>query len=161
RRPFASPRSASCWWNPSAWRVRVRQSEASSSQHPGFVLELRNQLSDVLDLDASLAARWLRGLEDFEMRGEIDTVIGRALFGDRLLLGLHDVGKAGVARLVRPQIGSDDRRSLQLDSLQAAIDLARHLEIRTVDFELGGKGRLRPPEQGRQHLAGLVGIVVA
>ena len=30
----------------------------------------------------------------------------------------------------------------------------------SVDFELGGKGRLRPAEQRRQHLAGLVGIVV-
>ena len=91
---------------------------------------------------------------------EIDAVIGGALVGDRLLLRLHDVGQAGVARLVQPQIGSYDRRALQFQGLQAAIDLARHLEIGTIDFELGGKGRLRPSEQRRQHLAGLVEIVV-
>ncbi len=94
------------------------------------------------------------------MGGQIDAVIGRALVGDRLLLRLHDVGQAGVARLVQPQVCSYDRRSLEFQGLQAAVDLAGHLEIGTVDFELGGKGRLRPSEQGRQHLAGLVGIVV-
>ena len=92
--------------------------------------------------------------------GEIDAVVGRALVGDRLLLRLHDVGQAGVARLVQPQIGGDDRRPLQLHGLQAAVDFARHLEIGAVDFELGGEGRLRPAEQRGQHLAGLVGVVV-
>ncbi|HEY6406998.1 MAG TPA: tetratricopeptide repeat protein, partial [Ktedonobacteraceae bacterium] len=119
-----------------------------------------NQFGDVLDLDASLAAGRFRGLEHFETRRQIDAVVGRALVVDRLLLRLHDVGQRGVARLVQSQVGRYDRRPLQLHGLQAAIDFARHLEIGAVDFELGGKGRLRPAEQGCQHLAGLVGIVV-
>ena len=90
------------------------------------------------------------------MGGKIDAVIGCALVGDRLLFRLHDVGQAGIARLVQPQIGRYDRRTLEFQGLQAAVDFARHLEIGTVDFELGGKRRLRPAEQRRQHLAGLV-----
>ena len=62
------PRSAPCWWSPSGMRCRVRQSTAWSSENPGFVLELRHQLGDVLDLDAALAARRFGGLEDLEMR---------------------------------------------------------------------------------------------
>src|SRR4029079_13775382 len=69
-------------------------------------------------------------------------------------------GQRGVARLVQTKIGGDDGRSLQLHGLQATIDFARDLEIRTVDFELGGEGRLRPDEKCGQHLAGLVRVVV-
>src|SRR5258705_10584218 len=123
---------------------RVRQSTAWSSENPRFGLELRNKFGDVLYLDASLAAGRFSGLEHFEMRREIDAVIGRALVVDRLLLRLHDVGQRRVARLVQPQIGGDDRWSLQLHGLQAAVDLARDLEIGAVDFELGSKSRLRP-----------------
>ena len=94
------------------------------------------------------------------MRREIDAVVGRALVGDRLLLRLHDVGQRGIARLVQSQVRSYDGRPLQFHRLQAAVDFARHLEIGTIDFELGGKGRLRPAKQSSQHLAGLVGIVV-
>src|SRR4029077_4977156 len=120
---------------------RVRQSAAWSSQNPGFGLEFGDQLGDVLYLDAPLAAGRFRGLEYLEMRRQIDAVIGRALVIDRLLLRLHDVGERGVAWLVQTKIGRDDGRSLQLHGLQAAIDFARYLEIRTIDFELGGEGR--------------------
>jgi len=72
----------------------------------------------------------------------------------------HDVGQAGITRLVQPQIRGDDGRPLQFHGLQPAIDFTGHLEIGTVDLKLGGKGRLRPSEQGRQHLAGLVAIIV-
>src|SRR4029079_12372633 len=123
-------------------RYRVRQSAASSSENPGFGLEFGYQLTDVLDLDAALAAGRFRGLEHFEMRREIDAVIGRALVVDRLLLRLHDVGQRSVARLVQSQVGSDDGRSLQLHGLQTAVDLARNLEIGALDLELGGEGRL-------------------
>ena len=69
-------------------------------------------------------------------------------------------GRTGVARLVQPQIGGDDRRALQLHRLQAAVDLARHLDGVAIDRELGGEGALRPAGQRRQHLAGLVAVVV-
>jgi hypothetical protein len=44
--------------------------------------------------------------------------------------------------------------------LQAAVDLAGDLRLVAVDLDLGGKRRLAPAEQCRQHLAGLVGVVV-
>ena len=65
--------------SPSATRGRVRQSATWSSDNPGFVLELRHQFGDVLDLDACLAARRFGGLEDFEARREIDAVLSDAL----------------------------------------------------------------------------------
>ena len=79
---------------------------------------------------------------------------------DRLLLGLHDVGQRGVARLVEAQVGGDHRRHLELDVLEAAVDLALHLDRAVGDVELVGEGALRPAEQRGQHLAGGVGIVV-
>ena len=93
-------------------------------------------------------------------RLDVGAVVGRALFVERLLLGLHDVGQRGIARLVEAKVGGDDRRHLQFHRLQAAIDFARHLGLVAVDHHLGGEGALRPAEQGGQHLAGLVGIVV-
>ena len=50
--------------------------------------------------------------------------------------------------------------SLTLERLEAAVDLARHVRLLAVDHDLGGEGRLRPAEQGGQHLAGLVAVVV-
>src|ERR1700721_1404283 len=111
-------------------RYRVRPSTAWSLQNPRFGLQLRHQLSDVLDLDATLAARRFGGLENLKARRQIDTIVRRALVGDRLFL--------------------------DFDGLQPAIDFARHLEVGTVDLKFGGKRRLRPPEQGCQHLSGLV-----
>src|SRR5438045_218990 len=102
----------------------------------------------------------LRCFVEVEMGEAIDALVGGILVGARLLLRLHDVGKARIARLVQPQVRGDDRRPLQLDGLQAAIDFTCHLEIGAVDFELGGKGRLRPAKQRGQHLAGLVTVVV-
>src|SRR6201995_3133664 len=75
------------------------------SENPGFVLQFRHQLGDVLDLDAALAARRFRCLEHFEMRREIDAIVGRGFVRDPPLLRLNDVGQRGVARLVEPQIG--------------------------------------------------------
>src|SRR3954469_19851374 len=130
------------------------------SEHPGFGLEFGDELGDILDLDAGLTTRRLRSLEDLEARREIDTGIGGGLLRDRLLLCLHDVGQRSIARLVEAKIGGDDRGSLQLNGLQAAIDLAGHLEVGAFDLELGGKGRLCPTQQRGQHLAGLVAVVV-
>src|SRR5262245_24483338 len=94
------------------------------SDHSHLVLELLDQLADRLHLDAGLAAGRLGGLQDFESRRDVDAIgVGRLLI-DRLLLRLHDVGQAGVARLVEPQVGGHDRRRLQLHRLQPAVDLA-------------------------------------
>ena len=69
-------------------------------------------------------------------------------------------GSAGVARLVEAQVGGDDRRHLELHGLQAAVDLAGDQDAVALDHELRGEGALRPAEQRRQHLAGLVAVVV-
>src|SRR5690606_6754639 len=84
-------------------------------------LEARHQLGDVLDLDARLAADRLLGLQHLEPRRDVDAVIGGGLLVERLLLGLHDVGQRGVARLVEPQVRRHHRRQLDLDHLQAAV----------------------------------------
>ena len=111
---------------------RARQSTASSSEHPSFVLELRHQFGDVPDLNARLAARRLRSPENFEARDDIDAVVGDCLFRDRLPLRLHDVGERRIVRLAEAEIGRDDRRPLQLDGLQAAVNL---LEVGSSSLE--------------------------
>src|SRR5450631_1814246 len=83
------------------------------SQDSCFVFELADEFGDRADLGAGLADRWLGGLEDFEARRGVDPVIRRRLVGDRLLLRLHDIGQRGIARLVEPQVGGDDRRGLE------------------------------------------------
>ena len=62
--------------------VAHRQSKASSSEHPGFVLEFRHQLGDVLDLDARLAARRFSRPENLKARGDVGAVIGDGLLGE-------------------------------------------------------------------------------
>ena len=124
------------------------------------LLELGDQLGRVGDLDAGLAARRLDGLEHLEARRDVDAVVGRLLHLERLLLRLHDVGQRGIARLVEAQVGGDDGRQLDLQRLEAAVDLARDERRLALDDELGGERGLRPAEQRRQHLAGLVAVVV-
>ena len=123
-------------------------------------LELGDELGRVGDLDAGLAARRLDGLQHLEARRDVDAEVGGLLDVERLLLRLHDVGQRGIARLVEAQVGGDDRRQLELQRLQAAVDLARHERALALDHELGGERRLRPAEQRRQHLAGLIAVVV-
>ena len=92
------------------------------------------------------------------MAGDIDPEVTDGLGVDGLLLGLHDVGQAGVARLIQPQVGGDHRRQGQLQGLQSAVDLAGHHGLAAGDLDLGGEGGLGPVEQGGQHLAH--GVVV-
>ncbi|SJM32112.1 hypothetical protein BQ8482_240050 [Mesorhizobium delmotii] len=131
-----------------------------SLEHAGFVLQLVDQFGDALDLDARLAAARLLGLDHLQPRLDVGAVVGRALLVERLLLGFHDVGQRGIARLVEAKIRGDNRRHLQFHRLQAAIDLARHLGLVAIDNDLGSKSALRPAQKCGQHLAGLVRIVV-
>src|SRR5690606_30582744 len=59
-------------------------------------LERSDELGDVLNLDARLAAARLLGLQNFQARGNVDAEIGRGLFVQRLLLRLHDVRQRGI-----------------------------------------------------------------
>src|SRR5882757_388633 len=130
------------------------------SDHSRFVTQLVYKLGHGLHLDAALALGRLLDLQHLEPGRDVDAqrVGGQDL--DRLLLGLHDVGQRGVARLVEAQVGGDHRRQLDLDVLQDAVDLALDLGRAIGDVQLVGEGALRPAEKGGQHLAGLVGVVV-
>ena len=57
---------------------RPRREAAPPSDHPGFVLELRDEFGDGGDLDASLAPGRLDGLQHLQPRRDIDAEIGRA-----------------------------------------------------------------------------------
>ena len=102
----------------------------------------------------------LRRLDDFQTRRDVDAEIGRLLDVERLLLGLHDVRKRRVARLVETQVRRHDRRHVELDRLETAVDLAGDHDRAAVDRDLGGERALRPAEQCGEHLAGLVAVVV-
>ena len=108
----------------------------------------------------ALASAGLGGLQHFQPRRDVDAIVGRRLLADRLLLRLHDIGQRGVARLVEAQVRRDDRRQLQRHGLQAAVDLARHLDRAVADGDLGNESPLAPAGQRREHLAGLVAVVV-
>ena len=88
------------------------------TERPGL-LQLGDELGGVGHLDAGLAARRLHRLEHLEARRDVDAVVGRLLHLERLLLGLHDVGQRGIARLVETQVGGDDGRQLQLRASRA------------------------------------------
>src|SRR3546814_341206 len=136
------------------------KTSALMSDHLRFVLQLRHQLGHVGHLHAALALGRLHHLQGGEARRRVDTEVGWRRLVDRLLLRLHDVRQRSVARLVQAQVGGDDRRRLDGDGLQPAVDLPGHGEGTVADLDLRGEGRLAPAEQGREHLAGLVAVVV-
>ena len=111
-------------------------------------------------LDAGLALRRLDHLQRLQARRHVHAERLGLQVLERLLLRLHDVRQRDVARLVQPQVGGDDRRQLDRDRLQAAVHLARDLRLFAFHLQLRGESRLRPAQQRREHLAGLVGIVV-
>src|SRR6185295_3955508 len=113
------------------------------SDHLGFVLQLGHQRGHIGHLDAGAALGRLADLERLDARRDVDPEVGRLERLQGLLLGLHDVGQRHVARLVQAQVGGHHRRQLELDGLEAAIDLARHRRKAAVDDDLGGEGGLR------------------
>src|SRR5690349_17928576 len=74
------------------------------SDHSRFVAQLVDQLGNGLHLDAGLALGRLLDLQHLEARRHVDAQRVRRQRLDRLLLGLHDVGQRGVARLVEAQV---------------------------------------------------------
>ena len=123
-------------------------------------LSFSTSSATLLTLTPALRTGGSVGLDHFKARLGVDAVIGGGLFVDRLFLRLHDVRQRSVARLVQAQIGGDDGRQLELHRLQAAVDFARHHQRVAVERDFGSKGALRPAEQRRQHLAGLIAVVV-
>jgi hypothetical protein len=128
---------------------------------PASFFSLSTSSATSADLHAGLAATRLFGLDEPQGAGRCRRRISSGRFlVERLLLGLHDVGQRGVARLVEAQIGGDDGRQLDRDGLQAAVDLAGDVGRAIADLDLGGEGRLAPAKQRGQHLAGLVAVII-
>src|SRR5919206_2915596 len=80
----------------------------SSSKDAGLVAQLGDELGDRAHLGARLALRRLRHLQHLEPRRHVDPErLGRGLV-QGLLLGLHDVRQARIARLVEAQVRGHD-----------------------------------------------------
>ncbi len=123
-------------------------------------LSLSNQLGHVGHALTGAALGRLGHFQRGQAGRDIDAEVGRLDGVERLLLGLHDVGQRGVARLVQAQVGGDHRRQLDRHGLEATVDFTRHRGLAIGKGDLRSEGRLRPARQRSQHLAGLVGIVV-
>src|SRR5271165_5712620 len=151
-----------CLMAPPAWSSRTSDvmGIAPGSDDFGFRAQLGDQFGDRADLLAGLALRRFGDAEHDEPRRRIDAEIGRLERLDRLLAGLHDVGQRGIARLIEPQVGGDDGGQRQRQRLQSAIDFAGHGDRVALDGHLAGEGALRPAEQGGEHLAGGIHVVV-
>ena len=69
-------------------------------------------------------------------------------------------GSDAITRLVQAKVGGNDRRRLDRDVFEAGIDLAGDGDLTVLQVDLRGERALGPAEQGGQHLAGLVAVVV-
>ena len=56
----------------------------------------------------------------------LDAELCERQHGERLALRLEDLGQLDVARLIQPQVRRDDGRQVDLERLEAGVDLARH-----------------------------------
>lgn len=103
-----------------------------------------------------------RNLQGLEPSLVLNSKVGQRLLLQRLLLRLHDVGQAGVPRLVQPQIGRDDHGQLGPQRLNTAVDLARHFDgaVLVLDLDLAGLRRLRPAQEAGKHLSRLALVAV-
>lgn len=88
-------------------------------------------------------------------------IIRQRLLLQRHLLGLHNLGQRREPRLIEPQIRRNHHRQLGAHRLRPAINLLRDADrVPLPKLNLARLCRLRPPQQAREHLARLVGIVV-
>ena len=87
----------------------------------------------------------------------LNTKIGQSLLLERLLLRLHDVGQAGISRLIQPQIRRDDHGKLRAKRLNSTVDLLCNFNRASLvlDADIAGLCRLRPAQQTRKHLTRL------
>src|SRR3954469_995401 len=117
------------------------------SDHLGFVAQLVDQRLRVGHLGAGLALRRLDHFQRLQARRHVDAERVRLQRLERLLLRFHDVRQRDIARFVEAQVGSDDRRQLDGNGFQAAIDFTRDFGARRGELDLGGEGCLGPAHQ--------------
>src|SRR5262245_9858526 len=130
------------------------------SEHPRFVFKLADQFRGRSDFDPGFAPRRLSCFQYLQTWLDIHAISIRSFLIDRFFLCLHDVRQRRITRFVEPQICCDDRRHFQLDRLQPAVDFASHVDRVTFNRKLGRECSLRPVQQSRQHLSGLIAIVI-
>src|SRR5262245_15392913 len=130
------------------------------SEHPRFVFKLADQFGGRSDFDPGFAPWRISCLQYLQTRLDIHAISVRSFLVDRFFLRLHDVRQRRIARLVEPQIGCNDRWHFQLHRLQPAVDFASHVDRITFNRKLGRECSLRPVQQSRQHLSGLIAIVI-
>eukprot|EP00965_Chrysotila_dentata_P028985 963482-Pleurochrysis_carterae.AAC.4 len=149
-RPAASPGCLACR---GVW-ARARRDASSDSYDLCLVLELVDKGFDRVDLDARAALGRLVHMEGGQVAAKRHAQVGERQLVQLLLLGLHDVGQRGVARLVEAQVGGDHGGQRHAQRLEPAVDLARHAQLALArNLQLGREGALRPAQQRSQHLA--------
>ena len=136
------------------------QKKNSHQSTPASALSFCTSSATLPTLTPALRLAGSDDLQHLQPRRDVDAEFVGLLDVERLLLRLHDVGQRGIARLVEAQVGGDDRRQLEAHRLEAAVHLTRHHGAAAVDLQLGGEGALRPAEQRREHLSGLIAVVV-
>ena len=73
---------------------------------------------------------------------------------------MYRVRASSFAQPIRAQVGRHDGRQGQADGLGAAVHFTRDQRRAVGDLDLAGERGLRPVQQRREHLAGLIGVVV-
>ena len=134
--------------------VMLAIDEGGHQSTPASFFSLSTSSATEPTLTPALRPRRLDGLQHLEPRRDVDAESAARLLVERLLLGLHDVGQRGVARLVEAQVGGHDRRQLERHGLQAAVDLARHRRpaarrSRPWRRRCPAASRAAPPASGR------------
>src|ERR1035437_1821507 len=126
------------------------------------MLQLVQQLVRSLDSHACLASSGRFELKYSPSRCDRHSQTCQRHFFEGFLPGLHDSGQGNVAWLIETQVAADDGRQLDGDGFNPTIRFATAAGPAVVldQFELGDKRSLPYAEQGGQHLANLVRVVI-
>ena len=101
--------------------------ELTAFRSPSDLSEIHQRYSVALDQLALIHATWEK--PDLQARLKLDPELGGIEFLKRLFLRFHDVGERGIARLIQAKVRRHDSRHLQIDRLQATVDLAGDFEM--------------------------------
>jgi len=125
-----------------------------------LLLQRADQLRGVVHHHTLAAPGWRRVVGAFQMIAGFDAEAVEFDDVERFGFGLHDAGELDEARFVQAQIGSNDRRQVDLDHFQAGVYFTRHRGLAFGKFQLAGERGLRTVPEGGEHLAVLAGVLV-
>mmetsp|Transcript_14351 Transcript_14351/g.25810 ORF Transcript_14351/g.25810 Transcript_14351/m.25810 type:complete len:233 (-) Transcript_14351:248-946(-) len=118
-------------------------------------LQLLNKLLHTPDHYASFSLRWILDVKHRQPRRDVNIEVLNLDRIHRLLLGLHNVGQRGISWLVQTQVAGHHRRQSDFNRGETPVNLTRDRQLSIVRLHFRCKGRLRPPQQPREHLARL------